>query len=147
MTKNEFMNYLEYMKNTLGDGIRVPSGTDRESLAAWYDPFKNMPLEIGKAIVREYLKHESGYFSLAKLLSYKESVCKKKMYNDKPIDHSCPLCGGTGFVQFADELNYSLCRRCTCGAGSQLPNYIKQVTQDDIANLKSFQGGPRIFQL
>lgn len=144
MTKNEFMDYLGYLNRTLG--VKTPE--DKESIGAWYESFINVPLAIGKEIAKEYLKHESGYFSLAKLLSYKEPVMRKKTIPEANNKFSaCPLCGGTGFVQFADDMNYSLCRRCTCQAGSQLPNYIKQVTQNDINNLKSFQGGDRIFQL
>lgn len=133
MLKNEFMEYLKYLNKTID--VKPPS--DKETLLAWYEPYKNIPLNLAKEMAKEYLKHETGFFKYAKLLSYKDKVFREKAYrkeqeiNQNPI---CPLCGDTGYVQIDDE-GYIMCRKCMCKASDGIPNFVKQINEIDIDKL------------
>lgn len=134
MLKNEFMEYLNYLNKTID--VKPPS--DKETLQAWYEPYKNIPLNLAKEMAKEYLKHETGFFKYAKLLSYKDKVFREKAYRkEQEINQSpsCPLCGDTGFVQIDDE-GYIMCRKCVCKASSGIPSFVRQITESDIDRLK-----------
>lgn len=136
MDKKEFMEYLNYINKT----IDVKPPADKETLQAWYEPYKNIPLNLAKEMAKEYLKHETGFFKYAKLLSYKDRVYREKAYKEEQENKisqnpMCPLCGDTGFVQIDDE-GYIMCRKCVCRASSGIPSFVRQITEMDIDKLK-----------
>ena len=134
MTKNEFMEYLSYIKKTLD----VTPPLDKETLQVWYEPYKNIPINLAKEMAKEYLKHETGFFKYAELLSYKDKVFREKAYRkEQEINQSpsCPLCGDTGFVQIDIE-GYIMCRKCVCKASTGIPSFVRQITENDIDRLK-----------
>ncbi|NFP92384.1 hypothetical protein [Clostridium sporogenes] len=134
MLKNEFMEYLKYLNKTID--VKPPS--DKETLQAWYEPYKNIPINLAKEMAKEYLKHETGFFKYAKLLSYKDKVFREKAYRkEEKINQnpSCPLCGDTGFVQIDIE-GYIMCRKCMCKASDGIPSFVRQITENDIDKLK-----------
>lgn len=135
MTKNEFMEYLKYLEKTIG--IQAP--TDKEVLAAWYEPFQNIHIEIAKKMAKLYLQKEQGYFKLSKLLEYKSAAMAGVTYPEEQ-KKSCPACFGTGYVQIETTTPnyptpYISCRRCLCNMGNKLPNYIKQVTEEELRRM------------
>lgn len=136
MDKNEFMRYTEYLEKTLK--IDIP--TDKEVLAAWYEPFKNTHMIIAKKMAHLYLQKETGNFKLAKLLDYKSAAMEGRTYNDTQINKGCPLCGSTGYVQILkEEPKYKepveFCSRCICSVGNSLPKYIRQATREELQGM------------
>ncbi|EJO5348380.1 hypothetical protein NRP93_002504 [Clostridium botulinum] len=134
MTKNEFMEYLNYINKI----IDVKAPADKETLQAWYEPYKNISLSLAKEMAKEYLKHETGFFKYAKLLNYKDKVFREKTYRkEQGINQrsSCLLCGDTGFVQIDIE-GYIMCRKCVCKASSGIPSFVRYISKNDIDRLK-----------
>lgn len=132
MTQGEFIDYLKFIEKTID--AKVP--TDKESLDAWYKTFENTNVIIAKKMATMYLQKETGYFKLSKLLEYKSAAMAGATYRDTPVT-SCPACKGTGYIivrpkHREDEYPYEKCRRCCCSAGSKLPNYIVQVTPEEL---------------
>ena len=142
MTKNEFMEYTQY----LGKILKISIPTDKDELAAWFEPFKNTHLEIGKKMAQLYLeKEQQGMFKLSKLLGYKSLAMAGKTYNE-PVKSSCSVCGGIGLVEIkpkAQEGKYPYIKnkRCLCAAGGMLPGYINQVTREELVDMEQLLNG------
>ena len=111
MTKNEFVEYATY----LGKLFNFEAPTDKDILAAWYKNFERVHIDIAREMAQLYLKQETGKFKIAKLLEYKESAMRGKVYKEN--FENCKLCKNTGFVILEKEDKgriYEFCNRCIC---------------------------------
>lgn len=134
MTKNEFMEYVEY----LGKTFNFTPPEDKEILATWYKPFQNTHKIIAKKMADLYFYDEKKNFNFARLLEYKSVAMKGNTYQEKK--ENCIICDGIGLVQFeVNEIgrqgSYLLCRRCTCTVGESLSKSIRQITPADLKNV------------
>ena len=134
MTKNEFIDYLSYLKG-LFPRVSVP--TNKEIIAVWYKPFINTHLIIAKSMAEMYFQDEQNSFNYAKLLQYKSKAMADKTYYDKPKEQECPWCGNTGYIQFRGynpkiKADIDTYKRCICNVGNSIRADITQVTQEEL---------------
>ena len=130
MTKNEFIEYSVYLGKLFG----FDAPTDKDVLAAWYNSFEKVHIDIAREMAQLYLKHETGRFKLAKLLEYKEQAMRGKSYSEK-IEGYCKLCGNSGFVMLEKRDNskiYVMANRCICKVGQALNKGIKTVEEKEL---------------
>ncbi len=129
MTKNEFMEYVDYLGRLFG----FTPTKDRDILLAWYKPFEKVHIDIAREMAQLYVKEETGRFKLAKLLEYKEVALRGKVYKENI--KNCKLCKNVGFVILEKRENgriYEFCNRCICNIGQSLNSNIKTVTEVDL---------------
>lgn len=129
MTKKEFIKYVDY----LGKLFNFEPTTDKEVLVAWYKPFEKVHINIAREMAQLYFKQETGRFKLAKLLEYKDTALRGKVY--KESTENCKLCKNTGFVILEKRDNgriYEFCNRCICKIGQSLNKNIKTVEEADL---------------
>ena len=129
MSKNEFMNYLEYLSKL----FEFNAPTDKEILATWYNNFKNTNMLIAKDMAQRYFKEETGRFKLSKLLNYKSAAMAGK--TEYAAKEKCPICFNTGFVQVEKKIKgrvYIMCMRCTCDNGQRLQSNIHEISKEII---------------
>lgn len=129
MTKNEFIEYAAY----LGKLFNFEAPTDKDILAAWYKNFERVHIDIAREMAQLYLKQETGKFKIAKLLEYKESAMRGKVYKEN--FENCKLCKNTGFVILEKEDKgriYEFSNRCICVIGQSLNKNIKTLEEADL---------------
>ena len=128
MTKNEFMTYIDYLNKLFK--FEMP---DKDILPAWYKPFENTNMYIAKKMADMYFQEEQGKFKLSKLIEYKSKAMNGRIFFEKK--DRCPLCDNTGYIQVEVPYRHTYtikCKRCICEIGESLPNYIRQVTQEEL---------------
>ena len=126
------MDYMEYLKKLFD--IKVP---EKDALPAWYKPFENTHMIIAKKMADMYLQDEQGKFKLAKLLEYKTRAMAGKTYAEDQ-EKKCKLCGNTGYIQVEVPYRNSytiICKRCVCPIGSNIPEYVRRITADELKKL------------
>lgn len=144
MNKMEFMVYLKFLSATMN--VKAPEGKD--AIQAWYEPFENIHFDIAKKMAKMYLKKETGYFKLAKLLEYKNPALKSCTYPEyeEVSSKKCDICRDTGFVWIKpkakkDEIAYDIFRKCYCSKGAKLQKYVRMITNEDLRNMKQESNG------
>lgn len=126
MTKNEFMNYVNFVATMTS--TKIPK--EKETLAAIYEYFEEIPFDTGKAMVNLFIKNENGFFSWAALLKYKDLV--RSGYQEKKKNfENCKSCRNGGFVMvetiFEGKI-YEKAYRCSCSYGKEKWSGVKDLT-------------------
>ena len=126
MNKNEFMEYLKYLRQLFPTSTIIPTN-DKEVIATWYEGFKNTHLHIAKLMAQMYLQEEQKNFNYARLLSFKSKAMAGRTYKDNNIAKvKCDICDSLGVVQI-DTIKsnkvYQTFYRCICNNGNQYSRY------------------------
>ena len=75
MSKNEFMEYIRFLKE-LFPRANIP--TSKEGLNVWYKAFENTHINVAKEMTQMYLQEEQNGFNYARLLAYKSRAMANK---------------------------------------------------------------------
>ena len=140
MTKNEFMEYLYFLKEVF-PRAKIPE--KKEIIGVWYNGFENTRLEIAKTMAMMYLQEEQGGFNYSKLLQYKSKAMadKSQIEENRPI-YDCKLCNGSGVVMVENikkEHIYNYAYRCRCKNAQYYMNY-PEITQEVIQDKDLIDG-------
>lgn len=127
MTKNEFMEYLKFLKQIFP---RASYPYSDKAIETWYKPFANTHIKIAETMAQMYFKDEQNAFNYARLLQYKTKAMAGKVYYDNTAksDKSCPYCDGNGFVQIEERIKnrfYQHTYQCVCSNGMKYPSFPK----------------------
>lgn len=128
MTRNEFMRYLEFLKE-LFPNFKVPAS--KEALLEYYKPFERTTYDIAKRMAGIYLKNLNGPFKYAELLNLRTYASNGFEIEEKLDD--CKSCKNTGVILIEilkDGKSYDCAYRCNCGYGSKLWSGIPKIADD-----------------
>ena len=147
MTKNEFVEYLDFLERVFP---KAPIPIDREIRAVWYKGFENTRIEIAKEMAIMYLQEEQGRFNYSKLLQYKSKAMagNTQIEENRPI-YDCKLCSGSGFViveNFKKEHIYQYAYRCRCKNAQYYLNY-PEITEEVIKGKRLIDGVFKIIKV
>lgn len=142
MSKNEFMEYIRFLKE-LFPRANIP--TSKEGLNVWYKAFENTHINVAKEMTQMYLQEEQNGFNYARLLAYKSRAMANKNSTFESDDkrEQCMMCNSTGAVQVEVNKNghiYLRFYKCKCENGSKFPDTFKLIT-DDLLKDKIFECG------
>ena len=147
MTKNDFLEYLNFLKRVFP---RAPIPKDKDIIGVWYKGFENTRIEIAKEMAMMYLQEEQGGFNYSKLLQYKSKAMagKGQVEENRPI-YDCKLCSGSGFViveNFKKEHIYQYAYRCRCRNAQYYMNY-PEITEEVIKGKRLTDGVFKIIKV